>query len=88
MLDDVRATVREALRVALAWPSPHSDSAKLIRKALDALDAAPAEPQSFGYIAMKHGCVLTKRPFSSAEIARAEHPEALRIVRLVEVPDQ
>ena len=36
--DDVRATVREALRVALAWPPPHSDSAELIHKALAALD--------------------------------------------------
>ena len=42
---DVREVVREALRVALAWPPPHSDSAELIRKALDALDAAPAETE-------------------------------------------
>ena len=38
ILTDVRAAVREALRVALAWPPPHSDSAELIHKALAALD--------------------------------------------------
>ena len=88
---DAQAVVREALEVCMkafrGLAYQRTASAKALA-ALDALDAAPAEPQSFGYIAMNHGCVLTKRPFSSAEIARAEHPEALRIVKLVEEPDQ
>lgn len=41
--------------------------------------------QTYGFIAMNNGKVLTERPFSNEEVARLEHPDALRIVELVAV---
>ena len=90
---DVQAVVREALRVALAWSSPHSDSAELIRKALAALDAAPAEGETVGYGVMDKDLEspIFAKLYKTSREARENGifcKSTQRIVKLVEVPDQ